>query len=78
MITAAAYVTVFHRILDGATPWRCGGCRHPYRARRDEVHGACPVCGWWRTDSEACTAEVYRASRADDAPVPFAGAAGAL
>jgi hypothetical protein len=70
MATASA-VFVIDNYLDGGKFWRCGGCRHPYRMAEGRDHGPCGVCGHPRKDSEPCDRATYRASRADDAPVPF-------
>lgn len=71
MTITVSEVAVITRILDGGSFWRCASCRHPYRLAGGAPHGVCGVCNHRRSDSEPCTAEVYRASRADDAPVPY-------
>lgn len=64
-------VTVFALILDGGWFVRCDGCGHPARVVPSEPR-ACPVCGRpGLLDCPRTTVDVYRASRADDAPIPF-------
>lgn len=56
--------------LDGGRCVRCVGCSHPARVTPDRVP-PCPVCGRSLANATPCTDAEYRASRADDAPVPF-------
>lgn len=63
-------VALFTKILDGGRIVRCTGCHHPARVV-PERESSCAVCGRSLAGAPTTTAQVYKASRADDAPVPY-------
>lgn len=68
-IASVGAVEIRTRLLDGGYYVRCVACLHPHRVT-DEA-GACVACGRPLAGAPRTTEATYRASRADDAPIPY-------
>lgn len=67
-------VSVFTKILDGGWFARCAACWHPARVtprNGEEPYATCAACGRSLFNAPETTHATYRASRDDNASIPF-------